>query len=165
MNPFDIIILLILAASMGLGYYRGFVYELLSMFGWPIAYLISQRYAADVALQLPNTLGLLLMPVTYALIFVVTLIVWGLIILGFFKLVNAVGLGRIDKGLGIFFGLVRAVIVIIGLTWFCGAATTFPEHPLWGEAALSPLVEDIALSNKHYLPPELAQRIHYKDRR
>ncbi len=165
MNPFDMIVLLILAASIWLGYFRGFVYELLSMFGWPIAYLMSQRFAADVATQLPSTLGLLLMPVTYAIIFVVTLIVWGLVILGFFKLVKAIGLGRVDKGLGIFFGLVRALIVSVGLTWFCGAATPFPEHPLWREAALSPLLEDLALNNKHYLPPELAQRIHYQDRR
>lgn len=164
MNPFDIVVIVVLMASIGLGWFRGFVYELLSMFGWPIAYMLSQRYAADVATQLPAHLGMLLMPVTYAIIFITALIVWGLIILGFFKLVTAVGLGKLDKLLGGFFGFVRGIIVLLGLIWFCGL-TTLPEQPIWIEAVFSQPAEDIALSNKHYLPPDLAQRIHYKNRR
>lgn len=164
MNPVDAAVIVILGISVGVGVMRGFVYELLSMFGWPIAFYMSKSYANNVAAQLPNSLDLLLMPVTYAIIFITTLIVWGLIILGFFKLVRAVGLGKLDKVLGGIFGLLRGGIVLLALVLLCGLSN-FPEQAVWTESFVTPFAEDIALQNKHYLPDNVAQRIHYKNRR
>ncbi|MDD4963959.1 MAG: CvpA family protein [Gallionella sp.] len=163
MNPIDAAVIVIIALSVGIGWMRGFVYELLSMFGWPIAYFMSKTYANNVAAQLPNNLDLLLMPVTYSIIFIVTLIVWGLIILGFFKLVRAVGLGRVDKALGVAFGLIRAVIVLLALVLLCGLSN-LPEQPIWTESVVTPFAEDMAIQNKPYLPQTVAQHIHYKNR-
>jgi membrane protein required for colicin V production len=164
MNVLDFTVIAVLAASIGLGWFRGFVYELLSMFGWPIALLLSKRYAADVALQLPIHPEILLIAVTYAIIFVVTLLVWGLIIIGFFKLVKAVGLGKVDKALGVCFGIIRGFLVLLVLVWLSGL-TTLPDQPLWSESAFTSVAEDLALQNKQYLPDDVAQRIHYKNRR
>nr|MDD2774616.1 CvpA family protein [Gallionella sp.]MDD4957870.1 CvpA family protein [Gallionella sp.] len=163
MNLIDAAVIVIIGLSVGIGWMRGFVYELLSMFGWPIAYFMSKTYANNVAAQLPNNLDLLLMPVTYSIIFIVTLIVWGLIILGFFKLVRAVGLGRVDKALGMAFGLIRAVIVLLALVLLCGLSN-LPEQAVWTEAVVTPFAEDMALQNKPYLPQTVAQHIHYKNR-
>lgn len=163
MNPIDAAVLVIVAISIGVGWMRGFVYELLSMFGWPIAFYMSKTYANNVAAQLPTSLDLLLMPITYAIIFIVTLIVWGLVILGFFKLVKAVGLGRVDKGLGVAFGVIRSAIVLLALSLLCGLSN-LPEQPVWTTAFVTPYAEEFALQNKNYLPVNVAQRIHYRNR-
>ncbi len=163
MNPIDAAVIVIIALSVGIGWMRGFVYELLSIFGWPIAFYMSKTYANNVAAQLPNSLDLLLMPVTYAIIFIVTLIVWGLIVLGFFKLVKAVGLGRVDKALGVAFGLARGMIILLALVLLCGLSN-LPEQPVWTTAFVTPFAEDLALQNKPYLPANVAQRIHYRNR-
>lgn len=164
MNLLDFSVIAIMAASIALGWYRGFVYELLSMFGWPIALIVSKQFAPSLATQLPIHPEILLIAVTYSVLFLTTLLIWGLIIIGFFKLVKAVGLGKIDKGLGVFFGVARGFLILLVLLWLAGL-TSLPEQPLWSESALASPAVDLALQTKGYLPEDVAQRIHYKDRR
>lgn len=161
MNILDFAVIVIMGLSIALGWYRGFVYELLSMFGWPIALLVSRKFAPDLAAQLPIHPEILLIAVTYSILFLITLLVWGLVIIGFFKLVKAVGLGRVDKVLGVIFGVGRGLLILLVLIWLAGL-TSFPAHPLWTESAFSTVAADIGLKTRDYLPEEVSQRINYK---
>ena len=161
MNILDFGVIVIMGLSIALGWFRGFVYELLSMFGWPIALLISRRFAPDLAAQLPIHPEILLTAVTYSILFLVTLLVWGLIIIGFFKLVKAVGLGKVDKILGVVFGVGRGLLILLVLIWLAGL-TSLPQNPLWIESAFSSIAADIGMQTRGYLPEEVSQRINYK---
>ncbi len=161
MNILDVGVIIIMGLSIALGWYRGFVYELLSMFGWPIALLISRRFAPDLANQLPIHPEILLTAVTYSILFLVTLLIWGLVIIGFFKLVKAIGLGKVDKILGVIFGVGRGLLILLVLIWLAGL-TSLPQNTLWTESAISNIAPDIGMQTRDYLPAEVAQRINYK---
>ena len=53
MAAIDLILLLLLLASVLLGLWRGLVYELLSIAGWVVAFLLAQTFAAWAAERLP----------------------------------------------------------------------------------------------------------------
>ncbi len=49
MHWIDIIILLILAIAIGLGFWRGFIHETLSLLSWVAAFIVARLFAPDVA--------------------------------------------------------------------------------------------------------------------
>ena len=53
MTVFDFAVIAILLLSSLLGLWRGLIYEVLSLLGWPLAFVLSRMFAADVAPLLP----------------------------------------------------------------------------------------------------------------
>ena len=98
----DWILLTVVLASLLLGAWRGLVYEVLSLLAWVAAFFVAQWFAADVAAWLP--LGDSAEPVRYAAgfvgVFVATLFACGMVAWLAKKLIEAVGLRPVDRGLG-----------------------------------------------------------------
>lgn len=163
MTPFDLVVIAVLLVSLLLGVWRGLVYEVLSLIGWPLAWLSSKLFAASVAPLLPGKQEALRVALAYVLVFVATLIIWGLLVWLLSKLIKAAGLGGMDRALGGLFGLVRGVLVILVLVWLAGM-TTLPEQPDWREARSSGFAEQVAVLTKGCLPDHIAERIHYGTR-
>jgi len=161
MSGFDSAVAGILLVSLLLGLWRGLVYEVLSLLGWPIAFVLSRLFANDVAPLLPIEQETARIAVAYAAVFIAALIAWGVLAWLFSRLVKAAGLGLLDRILGGFlFGLLRGVLVILVLVWLAGM-TDVPEHPFWRSAKTSKAAEDIALLAKAWLPDNIARRIRY----
>lgn len=163
MTQFDFVVIAILLVSLLLGVWRGLVYEVLSLIGWPLAFVSSKLFADRVAPLLPGKEQELRIALAYVLIFIATLIVWGLLVWLLSKLIKAAGLGGLDRVLGGLFGVVRAVLVILILVWLAGL-TRIPEQPDWREAQSSRFAESFAILTKGCLPDNIAQRIHYGTR-
>ena len=53
MSFIDIIVLLVLFASLIFGFFRGFVKELLSLMAWAFAFFVAYYFSSSVALMLP----------------------------------------------------------------------------------------------------------------
>ena len=53
MTGFDFAVIAILLVSLLFGLWRGLVYEVLSLLGWPIAFVLSKLFANDVAPLIP----------------------------------------------------------------------------------------------------------------
>ncbi len=53
MAALDWVFVALLLASMLMGAWRGLVYEVLSLAGWVVAFLVAQWFAADAAALLP----------------------------------------------------------------------------------------------------------------
>ena len=160
MTGFDFAILTILLVSLLLGLWRGLVYEVLSLAGWPIAFMLSKLFANSIMPLLPLQQEAMRIAVAYIVVFAAALIVWGVLVWLLVRLVKAVMLGWLDSVMGGLFGVLRGVLVILALVWLAGL-THIPERPFWRGAKISKTAEDIALLTKSWLPDNIAQRIRY----
>ncbi len=164
MTGFDLAAVAILLISALLGWWRGLVCEVLSLVGWPLAFVLSNIYADNVARLLPMQQEALRATAAYALMFVAVLIMWGVLVWLLTKLLKTIGLGQMDKTLGGLFGILRGGMIMLALVWLSGV-TDIPEKRFWREAMMSKTLEDAALLSKVWLPDNIAERIHYRARR
>ncbi len=162
MTWFDYTAIAIVVLSALLGWWRGLVYEVLSLLGWVAAYLVARLFAANVAPLLPAGLGAeaVRMITAFTLLFVTTLIISGIVAWMLSKLVKWVGLEWLDGLLGALFGVLRGVLVVLALVLLAGL-TGLPKEPFWRNASLSKPLENVALAAKGWLPESVAQRVHY----
>ena len=163
MTGFDFAVIAILLVSLLFGLWRGLVYEVLSLAGWPVAFLLSRLFAGDVAPMMPGAQETMRVTLAYAVVFVAALIVWGALAWLLSRLVKAVGLGWLDRVLGGLFGVLRGGLVILVLVWLAGM-TSVPEQTFWRAAQTSKTAEDVALLTKVWLPDNIAQRVRYRIR-
>lgn len=161
MTEFDYAAIGIVALSVVVGLWRGAVYEVLSLLGWPLAYFASRYGAFKVAAVLPITTEATRNTVAYVLVFIAVLLVWAVIVWGLSKLIKAVGMGWLDSLLGGFFGVLRGAMLVLVLVWIAGM-TQLPEHKMWREAKFSRDAEQVAMLAKFWLPDDLAKRIRYR---
>lgn len=161
MTEFDYALIGIVSISVLIGLWRGAVYEVLSILGWPLAFLVSRYVAPQLATAIPIATEQTRVMVSYVVVFVAVLVLWAILAWLFSKLGKAVGLGLVDGMLGAVFGLLRGVLVVIALIWAAGL-THLPEQRFWREAKYSSTAEAIALKAKLWLPDEIAQRIAYR---
>ena len=160
MTGFDFAVIAILLGSLLLGLWRGLVYEVLSLLGWPLAFVLSRMFAGDVVPLMPGAQEVMRITLAYAAVFVAALVVWGVLVWFASKLIKALGLGWLDRGLGGLFGALRGCLVVRALVWL-GGMTGLPEQPFWRNAQSSRAAEGVALWSKVWLPDNIAQRIHY----
>ena len=160
MTGFDFAVMAILLVSLALGLWRGLVYEVLSLAGWPIAFVLSRMFAGEIAPMMPLMQEEARIALAYAVVFIGALVAWSVLAWLFSKLVKAVGLGWADRSLGGLFGVLRGVLVILALVWLAGL-TAIPEQSFWRSAQTSRAAEDAALLTKSWLPDSIAQRIRY----
>lgn len=160
----------ILLVSLLLGLWRGLVYEVLSLLGWPLAFVLSKLFAGKIVPLMPmpamsnvEAQEAARVAMAYAVVFIAVLIVWGVLAWLLSKLVKAAGLGWLDRVLGGLFGLLRGVLVILALVWLAGL-THIPEQRFWRSAQTSKTAEDAALLTKVWLPDNIAWRIRYGTR-
>lgn len=163
MTGFDVAVIAILLASLSLGLWRGLVYEVLSLLGWPLAFILSRVFANDVAPMMPGGQETMRTALAYAAVFVAALIIWGILVWLVSKLIKAIGLGWPDRVLGGIFGVLRGGLVVLALVWMAGL-TQMPEQAFWRDARTASLAEDVALWSKVWLPDNIARRIHYRTR-
>jgi membrane protein required for colicin V production len=160
MTGFDFSVIAILLVSLTFGVWRGMVYEVLSLAGWLVAFLLSKWFGGSVAPMMPGAQETVRLALAYAVVFIAALIVWGVLAWLLSKLVKAAGLGWLDRMLGALFGLLRGMLVILALVWLSGL-THIPEQPFWRSAQTSRAAENVALLTKSWLPDDIARRIRY----
>ncbi|MFU8838386.1 MAG: CvpA family protein [Thiohalomonadaceae bacterium] len=162
MNWVDYSILAILGISTLISIWRGFTREALSLAGWILA--------AWVALSFSNNMVVLLEPfidapslrliVAFAILFLLTLLVAGIINFLMVQLIQKTGLSGTDRILGIFFGIARGALVIAVLVLIAGM-TPMPQDDWWRASALLHYFQDLALWIRQYLPDDIAENIRY----
>lgn len=152
MTVLDWVFLFGLLASIGLGVWRGFVYEVLSVLNWLLALVLAQWLGEDVGRMLPidSRSETLIHIAGFVLVFVVSVFVGGLVVWGLPKLIEQAGLRPVDRVLGGGFGVLRAAILLLALTVFV-LMTPMREQAWWRDA----LVADTAVWSLKKLKPLL----------
>ena len=162
MTVFDWVVMLILAASVILSLMRGLVAEIFSLASWVVAFLAAKWGAAAVGPLLPMDVqdeGMRYF-VGFAVVFLGIMIIvmlLGRLIKG---AVGAVGMGGVDKAVGGVFGLLRGLVILVGLTLAAGL-TALPQTDFWKNALSSRVLEMLAMEVMPLLPAKVAEHIHF----
>ena len=113
----DWALLAVLLLSALLGVWRGLVYEVLSVAAWVAAFVLAQAYASQAAVRLPLQ-GFsvpLQLAAGFAVVFMASAFVGGLLAWLVKHLVESVGLRPVDRVLGAGFGALRGVLILLGV--------------------------------------------------
>ncbi len=162
MNWVDYSILAILAISTLISVWRGFTREALSLAGWIIAAWVALTFADDLSILLEPHIDApsMRLLIAFAILFLLTLLVAGIVNFLVVQLIYKTGLSGTDRVLGIFFGLARGALVV-GVLVLIGGLTPMPQDPWWGESQFLHYFQDIALWIRQYLPDDIAENIEY----
>lgn len=139
MNFADYIVIGILALSVLMGLWRGFVAEVLALVCWALAFWVAWTLGpalADhfsAAISVPSVRVLL----GYALCFIAVLVIGAIVAFMMRKLIDGSGLSGSDRLLGMVFGLIRGVALVTLLVFLIGF-TPFSRDPWWQESRLLP---------------------------
>ena len=116
-NPLDIIILISIIISIIIGYSRGLIREFLSIFNWLFASWFSFKYYSSLKKFLKDFISpeIIVDVLSFGLIFLTIIITITMISNFISKNIKNSFLGPIDNILGMFFGLLRAFILLLVL--------------------------------------------------
>ena len=162
MNTADFIILGLIGGSALLSLIRGLVKEVLSLLSWVVSFWLAFTYC--------NPFGALLVRISpqdaarIAIAFIAILI-GGLIGFGVLnmlinRLLRGAGLGDTDKLLGMLFGALRGVAIVLVLVLLAGL-TPLPAEPWWRDSFLLPQLAVLAHWLVGLLLPEFAGHFGY----
>jgi membrane protein required for colicin V production len=159
---FDWAVLVIIGLSSLLGLMRGAIREVLALLGWVIAFLVARRFGVEFAAMLKSlvendSLRLLL---SFAILFVATMLVMALGRMALTEIVRKIGLGGADKFLGLLIGMARGGLIVLVFVLLAGM-TALPQLADWKNAYSSRWFEIMAENVKPWLPEGMAKRINF----
>lgn len=162
MTWFDYAVIAVLALSVLIGIWRGFVREVFALGGWVAAFVAAMLFAGEAGALLPAAWGTPFARSVGAgvVIFLAVLIACAYAGMLFARVVRAAGLGLADRTLGGVFGFARGALISV-LSVLAAGLTALPKEPFWREATLSGPLETTVVALKPYLPAPLAARVRY----
>ncbi len=142
MTGADVLILVVLLGSVAIGVLRGFVREAVSLVFWVLAIVAAWRFGSLVE---PHLGGLLANPqiapwIGRLVVLVLVLLVGWVVgmLLGYFT--RSMGLGPLDRVIGLLFGIVRGM-VLVGLLVIGAELLHLNREAWWGRSTLVPYAE------------------------
>ncbi|MGP1395194.1 MAG: CvpA family protein [Inquilinaceae bacterium] len=157
MTTADIAVLTIIALSALLAFARGFVREILSIFGWVGATIVA-FYAFPIArpfLRQYITVPLAADIITGVAIFVIALIILSTVGHYIAQAVRGTAMNAVDRSLGFIFGVARGAVLVV-LAYML-VVWTFPqslESPWLRDAQSRPWVDQGAMLVRALVPEE-----------
>lgn len=148
----------VLLLSVVVGCMRGFVFEVMSLLGWLVAYGAALVFAPQWAPLLPvgRPGGALNALAGFGLIFLVVLVAWGLAAQVVRWLIRATPLSMLDRLLGGFFGLWRGALILLCLVTVV-SFTPWAGSTQWRASPSARWVSTALITIRPWLPPELSR--------
>lgn len=115
LNWVDWVIIVVVCSSILLSLWRGFAREAISLAAWVVAFIVANLFVDQMASLLANWIESVAgrYVVAYALLFVGTLMLGGVVGILVSQLIKITGLSVLDRVLGTVFGFARGVILIL----------------------------------------------------
>jgi len=159
---FDYLVLFVLICSVVISTLRGLVKEILSLASWVVALVIANAYGENLAKLLPEVIpgNVTRLIAAFLALFIGVRLLMMLLSMALEAVIKASGLGLVDHGLGVLFGVARGLVIVLAVVLVCGA-TAIPQQPLWRDALLSPMAETAARTVMPYLPGEFASHLKF----
>lgn len=110
-------LLAVLVVSVLVGLWRGLVFELMSLVGWLVAYVLAQAFSARVGEWVPVGApdSALRHGAAFAATFIGALIAWGLLARLLRMVIRATPLTLVDRLLGAGFGFLRGMVLLMAV--------------------------------------------------
>ena len=138
MTALDLFVVLVVVGGALVGFVRGFVYELLSLFGWVAAIVMVKFFHPQLSSGLLEPVGSAVSAsvLAFALLLVPTLVLAKLLARSLAKKARGSVLGPVDRFLGGGFGLVKGLLAATLFFLFANLATDLiygaeAERPEW----------------------------------
>ena len=158
----DYILLGVIVISALLSLWRGFVTEAISLLSWIVGLWVAVVFFQDLAhlmkdwIDTPSIRDVS----AFAILFIGTVLVGGLVNYLAGQLVAKTGLTATDRVLGMLFGIARGIVIVAVLVLLAGL-TALPQDPWWQEALLLQHFQDMALWLRSFLPANIAENIRF----
>ena len=155
MTGIDFAILGIVLISCVISVLRGFVREALSLASWVISFVIAWELHSAFAGLLESAIehNNLRLIVAFFVLFILSLVVFTLVIFFATKVVERTGLTGADRVIGVFFGAARGFLIVTVLVALAGY-TQLPRADVWRESLLIVYFQPIAVWLIDFLPAE-----------
>ena len=141
----DIIVIGLIAFSILVSLWRGFISEVLSLAGWVVAFFVASSFYPYLSSYLTQVNSVYLQNSEYlrngiaaAILFILTLIVCGIITALLSKLIDTTGLSATDRVLGGAFGALRGILIVAAILFFVDTFSSASQTELWKESQLIP---------------------------
>jgi membrane protein required for colicin V production len=163
MNPFDIVIIIVLGVCLIRGVFRGFIKELSSIIGVLGGFYAAYTYYMDVAEHLSGWISntSYLNIVSFLIVFCGVFFIISVLGVIIKYILNIAFLGWLDRifggGFGIFKGILIVSVLLIALTAFLPK-----EAPVIKNSHLAPHVTQIAEIMSKVISPEMKQEFSEK---
>jgi len=147
MTPVDYLMVLVLVVSAGVGFWRGFVKEALSLLALLVAIWLAWRFAALIEPKLGNWAAdqEVRLWIARGIIFALALVLGALVSWAARQLIRHTGLSGVDRLLGAAFGFARGVLIVGLFVLF-----DLDQDGWWQSARLRPYAEQVAAAVKKY---------------
>lgn len=154
----DVLLLAVLGASVLIGLWRGLLYELVSLLGWVVAFVVAQQGALPVgqALPLEGWGEPLRFAAGFALLFVAVVLAGGLLAWLLQRGAAAVGLRPADRALGALFGALRGVVLLL-VAALLVRQTPWADAPAWRRSVGAGWLEQGLALARTFVPPPVAK--------
>lgn len=136
----DWVALIIGVVSALIGLKRGFTREVLSLATWILAIVVAMTFSDRLALLLAQWIHTesWRLATAFGILFIVTLIVGAMLNHVLSEFVRMLGLGGLDRTLGVLFGLLRGAVVLV-LVLVLARVLALDES--WSDGVVAPLAE------------------------
>ena len=158
----DYLIIGIITLSALVSLIRGFAREALSLATWVVSSWIAWTFFRDLAPHLAQWISTpsVQLGAAFLLLLIVSLLMGSLINFMIAKLVDMTGLSGTDRMIGVIFGALRGVLLVIIIVILAGL-TPVAADPWWNDSQLIPYFQQLAEALKAELPSEIADYFNY----
>lgn len=156
----DVVIIAVVVVSMLVSVVRGFVRESLSLVIWVVAAWVGLRLAAPLAESLEPWIATpsARLALGFIGVFVGVVLVGSLVSILIGKLISTSGLSGTDRMLGMLFGALRGVVMVV-IAVLVLSLTPVPDDPWWQASNLLPYAEHLAEYAVDQLPEGIQARL------
>ncbi len=143
MQWIDWAILIVIGLSAGISLLRGFVREAFSLAGWILAFFVAKGFYQEFSSLLESSIETpsLRYAVSWAVLFILTLTLSGLINYILSQLIEKAGLSGMDRIMGMAFGALRGVLLVSVAVLLLREFTPVEQDKWWIKSELIPHVE------------------------
>jgi len=158
----DYAIVGLIGISLVIGLIRGFVKEAFSLAMWGVAIWVGLNFSREFSGFLVSVVSLpsARIAAAFAILFLITLMLGGLIGLLLGELVKRTGLTGSDRFAGMLFGIIRGMVVVAVCVMLAGL-TPLPEDSWWKESVLIPPFQSLAMWLRDQIPSGVAGYVNY----
>ena len=156
MSVVDIAIIAIILVSLGVGLFRGFAHEMLSLAAWVVALWVAYGYAHVGGIYLEPYIAQPLFRVVAAFVVIFVVVLIAASIFGYLlsRLLPISGISGVGRLLGVLFGAGRGV-VIVALLMLAATFMDMTSQPWWEESMLMHYFVPVADGLRALMPEDM----------
>lgn len=155
-------VLVIIGVSIIVSMMRGAFKEMLAIIGWLVAFYVANTYASVLSPLLPQDIPTeaLKTLAAFLILLIAVLFINSLLSIAISSIISKVGLGWLNRLLGILFGFAKGVLIVCVLVFLAGL-TSLPKERMWTDAMLSSPLEVLVKSTFPWLPYSVTKHVKF----